>query len=160
MKAWKLSAMPRWRLTKFNTSSKQQQYGRLCGGENFGPTPRFPAVWSARRARARRRPDRPLVGEPDRSRASPAPPSGPRRCRRRLRTGSESFCHSGLGQEIGHAGEFGGVRASGGEVVERGEGVRLAAAELGDQSQDRRGVLGFCRKVAGAPCRNALLTRA
>ena len=31
-------------------------------------------------------------------------------------------------------------------MVERSEGVRLAAAELGDQSQDRRGVLGFAGK--------------
>ena len=48
--------------------------------------------------------------------------------------------HPGLLQETGYPGETGALGASGGEVVEGGEGVGLAAAELGDQGQDRSGI--------------------
>ena len=51
--------------------------------------------------------------------------------------GGRSFGHPGFLQEIGHAGEIRGAGAGPGEVVEGGEGVGLAAAELGDQGQDR-----------------------
>ena len=53
----------------------------------------------------------------------------------------------GDAQQIRHPGEPGGGRAGVGQVVERGEGVRLAAAELGDEGKDRRRVLS----LAGQP---------
>ena len=57
-------------------------------------------------------------------------------------TGGRSLRQAGVTQQIGYAGESGGGRPAVGQVVERGEGVRLAAAELSDEGEDRRRVLG------------------
>ena len=49
--------------------------------------------------------------------------------------------HACLGQQIGNAGQPRRLGPGIGEVVERGERVGLAAAELGDQGENRRRVL-------------------
>ena len=74
--------------------------------------------------------------------------------------GGRSFGHPGFLQEIGHAGEIRGAGAGPGEVVEGGEGVGLAAAELGDQGQDRGRVLRPARQAAEHHARVLLTGRA
>ena len=111
---------------------EQQQYRRLCGGEHFGQR------LGSRRCGQRGGPERGDARIARQLASQIDPGRLPPRCRvpgvadEDPDTGSGSFRHPGIGQEIGYAGELGGVRASGGEVVKRGKGVRLAATELGD----------------------------
>ena len=122
---------------------EEQQHGGLCGGEHprqrLGPRRRGPR-------RAAERCDaliaRQLTCQVDPGRL-------PSRCRipgvadEHADPGCRSLRQAGLGQQVTHAGERRSARPAVGEVVKRREGVRLAAAELGDQGEDRRRVPGL-----------------
>ena len=62
----------------------------------------------------------------------------------RFRDGCKPFAR----EQIGHSRQGRGVRPSGCEVPQRGERLRLAAAELGDERQHRRRGLGFAGEAA------------
>ena len=51
------------------------------------------------------------------------------------------FGKAGRGQQVGHARQRPGPNACAGKMVERGQGVGLSSAELGDEGEHRGGVL-------------------
>jgi hypothetical protein len=51
-------------------------------------------------------------------------------------------------QQVRNSGELGRSFSADGEVIEGCQGVRLPAAELGDEGEDRRGVFGLAREPA------------
>ena len=126
---------------------EEQQHRRACAPGRPVRWPPCPAAWSSPRGRAPRRPCRLRAGGRCRSTASRGPAAGPRHCRRtrrpspwaRLRVPA-SRSRSATPLVAGHRAPV--LR----QVVERRERVGLAAAELGDERQHRRGVVGLARE--------------
>jgi hypothetical protein len=130
-------------LTKLRTSSSNTTYQRVGRGED--PADRFGAGRGLHRRSAERLDTLiagDLAGEID-----------PRRLVLGLRVPGIADKHAnaccrrrrqaGLAEELRYPRKAGGAGAGIGKVVECGEGMRLAAAELGDQRQDRRGIVRF-----------------
>ena len=62
--------------------------------------------------------------------------------------GFGDFLHAGSGEDLGHAGPAVGGGAVPREVVQQGEGVSLAAAELGGQVENRVGLGALAGETA------------
>ena len=141
--------MPRWRLRKLSTSSKRistqppaasktRPMASVPGGVVFAAAPSASTPFVAGE----------LAGEVDPRRLA-ALAAGPRRCRRTPPT--FAFGTSTTPASCSRSATPGSSAAAApllGQVVERGERVRLAAAELGDERQHRRGVVGPARQPA------------
>ena len=127
---------------------EQQQHGSLCGceyfGERVGSRRRGPRCFAECR-------NAPITGQL----ASQIDPWGfpalgrvPSIADEDTDSGHGRFPDPGFPHKIGHAGKSGGVRPCVGKVIERSEGVGLAAAELGYQREHRSRVLRFGGQAA------------
>ena len=119
---------------------EQQQHGRPGGGEQARQ-----GLGSRRRGAGRgaERSDAPVAGKLARQIDPGRLPPGrgvPGVAHEYAGAGRGNLRQPGRAQQLGHPGEPRGGRPGVGKVVQRGEGMRLAAAELGDEGEDRRGI--------------------
>ena len=119
---------------------EQQQHRRIRGGEHAGK--RFRARrrglgGAAERFHALRAGQLPRQVDP---RVLAALDRIPRIADEDADAGLRRLRHARLAQQVRHARQFGRLRPGAGDVVQRRERVRLAAAELGDEGEHRRRV--------------------